>query len=109
MEGYLGETNMDVKDTPYKDYSATDWVLYFIEQYGQYDGGHHKQWVMDQCVRIIKGNTIDIKLAKWSNGHSEYRINLSDEPTQEYLDWVKDMCDGEDGPNTYSYDEGSAP
>lgn len=25
MEGYLGETIVDVKDTPYKDYSSFDW------------------------------------------------------------------------------------
>lgn len=35
MEGYLGEKVVDVKDTEFKDYTPTDWALYFIFQYGQ--------------------------------------------------------------------------
>ena len=28
-------------------------ALNFIERYGGFDGGHHKQWVLDQLVRIL--------------------------------------------------------
>lgn len=55
----------------------------------------------------MKGTPIIIKIAKWDNGLEEYRINTG-EPSQEYLDWVVEMCDGEDG-NTYDYNEGIAP
>lgn len=107
---FLGETVVDIKDTPFKDYKKEDWVLYFIETYGQYDGGHHKQWVLDQIVRILKGTAIEIKLAKWSNGLEEYRIRLL-EPTEDYKVWVSYMRNeqAEDDNLLYSYDEGIAP
>jgi hypothetical protein len=50
---------------------------------GAFDGGHHKQWVIDQMVRILAG--------------------------ADYLKWVAEHCDGEDGPDTYEWDEGIAP
>ncbi len=108
MEGYLGETIVDINQTPFKDYTPADWVMDFIGSYGQIDGGHHKQWVLDQVARILKGTKVIIKEAKWSNGHKEFRVSLS-EPSEEYLEWVVDMKAGEDGEHTYGYDEGFAP
>lgn len=58
-------------------------VMDLIERYGQIDGSHHKQWVLDQIARVIKG--------------------------KDYKKWVKLMKAGEDGPDTYDYDEGCAP
>jgi len=55
-------------------------------QYGQIDGSHHKMWVIDQMIRVLLNN---------------------DEAS--YKDYVKCACDGEDGPNTYDWDEGVAP
>ncbi len=52
-------------------------------RYGQIDGGHHKMWVIDQMVRALTGNS--------------------------YEAWVAEACDGEDGPDTYEWDEGIAP
>lgn len=52
-------------------------------QYGAIDGAHHKMWVIDQMVRALTGN--------------------------KYEEWVKEFCDGEDGPETYSWDTGVAP
>ncbi len=54
-----------------------------IERYGQIEGDHHSKWVIDQVARILMGDL--------------------------YPAWVIDMRDGEDGPDTYSYDEGIAP
>lgn len=51
--------------------------------YGQTDGDHHKTWVIDQMVRTLACDRYD-------NVITEY-------------------CDGEDGPDTYSWDEGTAP
>jgi len=31
-------------------------ILNIIEQYGLIDGEYHKQWLIDQIVRIITGN-----------------------------------------------------
>jgi len=52
-------------------------------QYGGIDGAHHKAWVIDQMVRKLAGPA--------------------------YADIVRDACSGEDGPDTYSWDEGIAP
>ncbi|MCP4649567.1 MAG: hypothetical protein GY853_05750 [PVC group bacterium] len=59
-------------------------VIDFIYMWGGIDGGHHKQWVLDQILRILM--TEDI-----------------------YKKWIAAFCDGEEGPNTYSWDEGIAP
>jgi hypothetical protein len=58
-------------------------ALEVIERYGGIDGGHHKQWVIDQVARHLLGD--------------------------QYTQWVVDMKDGEDGPNTYEWDEGIIP
>ena len=51
--------------------------------YGQIDGAHHKTWVIDQMVRALTGDGYD--------------------------EWVANFRDGEDGPDTYSWDDGNAP
>ena len=58
-------------------------AIAIAEQYGQEDGDHHKAWVIDQMVRALTG--ID------------------------YDDWRAAYCDGDDGPNTYEWNEGIAP
>jgi hypothetical protein len=52
--------------------------------YGQIDGSHHKSWVIDQMVRAIVGE-------------------------DRYKEFVILYKDGEDGPETYTWDEGIAP
>ncbi len=108
MKNYLGETTVKQQDTEFKDYDNSAWAMYFIERFGGYDGAHHKDWVLDQIARTIKGTPIIIKLAKWDNGNKEYRISTG-EPSKAYLDWVVKMRNGEDGAYTYSYEEGIAP
>lgn len=58
-------------------------ALDIILQYGMIDGDHHKKWVLDQVVRALTG--------------------------EEYERWVKDACNGEDGPDTYEWDIGIPP
>ncbi len=50
--------------------------------YGQIDGAHHKTWVIDQMVRCLAAD---------------------------YDEWVANFRNGEDGPDTYSWDDGVAP
>ena len=52
-------------------------------QYGGIDGSHHKDWVIDQMVRILAG--------------------------EDYDNIIKEACFGEDGENTYSWETGIAP
>lgn len=52
-------------------------------QFGQIDGSHHKAWVIDQMVQMLTGPA--------------------------YEKWVQDACNGEDGPDTYTWDTGATP
>lgn len=52
-------------------------------KYGGIDGAHHKQWVIDQMVRILAGDRYDAIVAEAKGG--------------------------EDGPETYSWEVGEAP
>ena len=58
-------------------------VVDLISEWGGIDGGHHKQWLLDQIMRKV----------------------LEDM----YPKWVAEWEDGEDGPETYEWDEGIAP
>lgn len=57
-------------------------ALELISQYGSIDGEHHKTWVIDQVVRIL---------------------------APDYATWVREQKDGEDGPDTYRWEEGIPP
>lgn len=101
---HLGTEELDdLEDTPFEGYDILDWVRYFIDTYGGIDGSHHKQWVIDQCSRILRGTPVNVSLAKWSNGETTYRV-ITGEPSYEYLEYVK----AENGFG-YEVDEGVAP
>lgn len=108
MEGYLGSKVVPVEQSPFDAYDLSDWVMHFVERYGQTGGENHKAWVLDQVARLNKGVQPVIRLAEWDNGHQEWRVSLGPETT-EYKQWVLKMKDGEDGPGSYSYDIGTCP
>lgn len=54
-----------------------------LEHYGGTDESHHQTWVIDQVARALLG--------------------------ADYPAWVIDMKDGEDGPDTYDWNEGIPP
>jgi hypothetical protein len=83
---YLGETTLDIHKTKYAMYAKTDWILLFIDYYN-FDGEHHKAWLIDQIFRITLGTKVIVKEAKWDNGEKEKRFYL-DEPSEEYKDWL---------------------
>ena len=72
---YIGDTM--------ENQEKIDKAIELAVQYGGIDGAHHKDWVIDQMVRVLAGD--------------------------DYEQIVKDACDGEDGPETYSWDCGIAP
>ena len=82
-------------------------ALNIITQDGGIDGDHHKAWVLDQVVRILTNcptvtkNAVDVNKVPYS-----YEA-LSE--SEEYLEFVRQYNNGEDGPNTYEYSEGIAP
>ena len=58
-------------------------ALDIARRYGGIDGDHHNAWVIDQMCRALLGDG--------------------------YAAFMADAKDGEDGPETYSWDEGIAP
>lgn len=79
-----GEVGFVFRDEPIGTaQERIDRALGYIRQYGSIDGAHHKQWVLDQVVRSLTGN--------------------------QYEEWVRAQKAGEDGPDTYEWDEGIAP
>ena len=58
-------------------------ALRVANECGGIDGDHHKTWVIDQMVRALAG--------------------------RDYAAWVRAHRAGEDGPETYDWDEGIAP
>jgi hypothetical protein len=60
-----------------------DAAISLAVQFGGIDGDHHKAWVIDQMVRALAADAYD--------------------------EIVRDACDGDDGPETYTWEEGIAP
>ena len=58
-------------------------VLTLALRFGSIGGDHHRVWLLDQMVRVMTGDGYDA--------------------------WVVAAKVGEDGPETYSWDEGTAP
>lgn len=75
----------------------------FAMRVGGVDGDHHRAWVIDQMVRILCG------VALGENGAPAYMGNREWAENAEYRAWVSERCDGEDGPETYSWYTGIAP
>ncbi|WP_275370559.1 hypothetical protein [Klebsiella pneumoniae] len=69
--------------TPEELAAAIRAALETAARYGGRETAHHKAWVIDQMCRALAGD-----------GYAEY---------------VAGVCAGEDGPDTYAWDEGIAP
>lgn len=82
-------------------------ILEIIDRFGGFDGEHHKQYVLDQIVRIACGCPSEKCSAKDCNG-LPYSYNRLAE-NKEYNEWVKNHRDGVDGPETYDWDVGIPP
>lgn len=82
-------------------------ALALIGRYGGTDGDHHKAWVIDQAVRALTGCPIVVRSAVDCRG-APYEYADQGE-SDEYLAWVALACDGEDGPNTYEWSNGTPP
>jgi hypothetical protein len=71
------------------------------------DGADHKQWMLDQIVRIL--TDCPMKTATYIDVHGkehEYQVRGQSEA---YKTWLTQYKAGEDGPDTYDWDEGFAP
>lgn len=68
--------------TPEELAAAIQAALEIAARFGGRDTAHHKAWVIDQMCRVL---------------------------ASDYNAYVASVCAGEDGPNTYAWDEGIAP
>lgn len=82
-------------------------ALEFADLYGGFDGAHHKTWVIDQMVRALTGCPMEKFTGTDSRGQSYVFEGQS--TNEEYAAFVRDHCDGEDGPQTYSWEVGIPP
>ena len=73
----------DLKASLTESEKKVEGSIKLIVDYGGIDGSHHKDWVLDQVVRELSGDNYDKIIA--------------------------DAKSGEDGPNTYGWEEGIAP
>lgn len=76
-------------------------------RFGGIDGEHHKAWVIDQMVRALTGCPSVLDGKRDARGQWHHFMRLGESP--EYLALVAEACAGDDGPNTYAWDEGIAP
>lgn len=44
---------------------ARDKAMSLIFQYGGIDGGHHKQWLLDQVLTILAGDEYEGLITEW--------------------------------------------
>jgi hypothetical protein len=73
------------------------------------DEGHHKAWVIDQMVRELTGCPMVKRESEFKNAQGETHIVDTLGESEEYLKLVKEACAGEDGPDSYDWNEGIAP
>lgn len=94
--GYLGTTLLEsYDDTPFEGFGRVEWALRYIADYGAIDGDHHRAWLLDQVLRILKGTPVKLSMAEWRRPAGvarsiEYRFETG-EPSQAYLEWVAEV------------------
>jgi hypothetical protein len=64
-------------------FTRRDMAIAMIQDVGDVDGAHHKQWLIDQVLRLLAG--------------------------PDYENVVREIMDGRDGPETFGWDVGIAP
>lgn len=76
-------------------------------RYGDADIADHKAWVIDQMVRALTDCELEQRIF-YDAGGRPYTAEVLG-VSGAYRAFVAAACDGEDGPNTYSWDAGVAP
>lgn len=85
-------------------------ALELAVRYKGIDGHHHQDFAMDQIVRALTGCPMVTKrVEKGFRGAPHAYSYKAQGESDEYLKLVAEAKDGEDGPETYSWDEGIPP
>lgn len=74
---------MNTKQPALSNEERMNKAIALILEYGGNDGAHHKQWTLDQALRVLTGDNYAAAIAEYENGA--------------------------DGPKTYEWDAGIAP
>jgi hypothetical protein len=82
-------------------------ALETIRNLAGFDGDHHKAYAFDQVVRVLTDCPTVIRHAVDVNKTPYSYEDLAE--SEEYIQWVRDYEDGEDGPHTYEWDTGIGP
>ena len=82
-------------------------ALALAGQYGGTAGEHHKAWVIDQMVRTLT-DCPTIKKQFLDCNKRTYTADVLGE-SEEYKRFIREQQAGEDGPESYEWDEGIAP
>lgn len=83
-------------------------ALHIATIYSGIDGSHHKMWTIDQIVRVLTGSPLEKSPVRIDSRGNSYTYDFLGE-SDAYSAFVTNYCDGEDGPDTYSWDAGIAP
>lgn len=75
--------------------------------HGSNDGGHHLRWVIDQMVRALTECPLE-RVDQHDAAGRPWSYQRQGESAA-YLELVRAAKDGEDGPDTYEWDEGTPP
>ncbi len=103
--GFITDLNCD-PITPTDE--RVEKALEYINKYGgMLNGPERKQWMLDQVVRALTGCPMVVKAALDAH-RKPYTYDAQGE-SDEYREWVRSHCDGEDGPETYDWDIGTPP
>lgn len=82
MEDYLGETEINISETKFASYKEKDWALHWIKEHGFLEGERERKWLIKQIKKILKGAEIEMKIARWGNGHKEERFSIKPKKKQ---------------------------
>jgi len=52
-------------------------ICEFILQNGWYEGSHHKQWVLDQVLRMLSGPEYEDRVARFESKYGEWDTGIS--------------------------------
>jgi hypothetical protein len=98
---------MENKDDLFNLRERIDKAINYAVRFGGIGGDHHKAWVIDQMVRALTGCPT-VMLVGHAESGAAYDYSAQGE-SEEYTKLVKEACDGDLGPDTYTWELGIAP
>lgn len=107
----LTDEGHDILDVAEEMHKRVQETLAHLFSFGTCDGAHHKQWAIDQCVKILTGCPMVTKTK--TNVYTGKEFTFKDlGESEEYKEWVKDYQGGyneEEECHEYEWDEGIGP